>query len=280
LAVDFSIGRILKNDLKNCTFFLSSDDIFVSIIGIVFHQERKMPPPTVTCCKCGELVLKAQTYAVEGGRACKKHEGVVDAAKAHQQKAVDDKEAKIRAEEDARIRRQQIREERDKKFLENAFKPNPSMVWASEHCWCCGRRSLTKQQFAQVQLIAMEKAKLDGINPIGWLSGDNTFSILLRDIVLKMGYEVVVDQIEMTDEQYAIYEKWKARFDHRVSKITQFTKEIQICADCQEHIGIKYVQPDINIPLKAMVMIGAVYAGSGAQEANIEAAKSLEVLGL
>jgi hypothetical protein len=239
-----------------------------------------MPPPTVTCCKCGELVLKAQTYAIDGGRACKKHEGVTDIAKAFQQKTIDDKEAKIRAEEDARIRRQQIREERDEKFFENAFKPNPSMIWAQEHCWCCGRRSLTKQQFAQVQLVAMEKAKLDGINTFGNLVGDMAFVNLVRDIVLKLGYEVVADQIELTDESYAVYEQWKARFDHRVSKVVMFTKMVRLCHDCQEHIGIKYVQPEMNISLKALAMIGVVYQCSGEKDSNIEAAKSLEVLGL
>lgn len=38
-----------------------------------------MPPKEVTCKVCGETVLKSQTYAYEGGRACKHHEGVEEA---------------------------------------------------------------------------------------------------------------------------------------------------------------------------------------------------------
>lgn len=42
-----------------------------------------MPPKTIVCCICGKEISKRKSLQIEGGRACRSHQEVIDAVESH-----------------------------------------------------------------------------------------------------------------------------------------------------------------------------------------------------
>lgn len=103
-----------------------------------------MPIKQVMCCKCSNLVNKAQTYSIgKDQRACKTHEGVVE-------KKCELEVAKI----------QQRKVETHKHVLRDERKGNGG--WAGDpmkpRCWVCMNEGLRQEEFFTRILIEREKA--------------------------------------------------------------------------------------------------------------------------
>jgi len=229
-----------------------------------------MPPPVVKCCICGEEVLKAQTYAIAGGRACKKHEGVVEQSQQIQQKAIDDK-SRQRAAEDERERRREERMNMPHASME------ANLSFARDNCWCCGRVGLEHSMFMQLQLAAMEKAQNENINVFGELVGDHAFKNMLLAVLKRLGAECVFKRFDLNDEMFERYVQWEARIDHRVRDIVRFGRVIQLCGDCQNGTGIKFDFESIipKVPLQTLLLVGSAYENSDFHKHVQEIAKNI-----
>lgn len=102
-----------------------------------------MPIKQVSCCKCGNLVNKAQTYSIgKDQRACKSHEGVVErraeleVAKVQKRKA---EASKFRA--------------REERKTGGGWAGNPMIP----RCWVCMNEGLRAPEFFERVLIEREK---------------------------------------------------------------------------------------------------------------------------
>jgi hypothetical protein len=103
-----------------------------------------------TCKICGKDVSKRQSYAYEGGRACKTHQESQDGnqARIDAKKAEDDRK---KAEEEAK------RERREKR---HDWKYTATIM--DSGCWKCMKPGVTLRQYYLNLLIGLEREKLKG----------------------------------------------------------------------------------------------------------------------
>ena len=116
-----------------------------------------MPVPRVICSVCGQEVNKAQTLHIGGGkRACRSHDGTLDASKrecdriARQKQAEADKITKAK---------EANRHERE------AFTLEP-------HCSICGKVGIRQEEWYTRLLIEMKKHEIIYGAPINPFTGD------------------------------------------------------------------------------------------------------------
>ena len=235
-----------------------------------------MPPKTVTCRICGEDILKSRTYATgeigDDGlplRACKEHEGVSE--KAEELRKEQTKEAKKSAE---KLKwRPPSREELERREIEQLQEQQKEAQWGWDHCWCCEQPGIHLKDFSQVQLIAMEKARLLGVNPFS-----NEMGELIKGILKQAGVTRVMHRFEMDEEMKSKFQEWKNRIHWKLRPVADMTGIIQLCFDCQRRTGIVF-DLNMNMPkadLTTLAAIGSSYDGSDEQRQ----AKLLAVLSL
>jgi len=209
-----------------------------------------MPPKTITCCECGEQVLKSQTYATgkkdENGdplRACKIHEGVIEQA----EKLKERKKIKPVPK-------------KEKKFNKPwGFEDVPLVVqWNASHCWLCESEGMSRQHHAQAMLITLAKAKQDGQNADVLFDPKKLKKYLPRDI---KGLDLVVlDLITLNEETLKRAQIWK-RIKRDLMDIISIGGIIQLCPECQDRMDIKV--PEIKTPKpEVMYMLGSIYEDS------------------
>lgn len=106
-----------------------------------------MPIKQVTCCKCDTLVNKAQTYSIgKDQRACKTHEGVVEAKGEMELQRFKKTQAEI-----AKLKR---RNDNVTKSGHPDWSGDPS----TPKCWLCMNTGLRQQEFFLRLMVEREKA--------------------------------------------------------------------------------------------------------------------------
>jgi len=251
-----------------------------------------MPPKTVTCCVCGQEVLKSQTYATgdkdsEGNplRACKEHEGVSEKAEELKEKSIENlkksmkqspfpgakKHGFVLGSPHAKYAQKTSPEQREKdrelmgETRDKLSDMEQVATWAWTHCWCCEQKGIHLKDFYELKLIALEKGKMLGVkNPFS-PEMDKIIAGLLRNL----GVKCVMHRFEMDDKLVKSYAEWKNRIHYKCRPVAEMARTIQLCFECQERTGIKYNLEE-NLPkmdLKNMAILGASYDGSEAQKA-------------
>ena len=235
-----------------------------------------MPPKKVTCCICGQDVLKAQTYATgekdEDGtplRACKEHEGVVEKKEAlqkEQQEKVKDEMERLRTPWHKRPENQS----HDEQFSKAMIQAQENAQWGWEHCWCCEQPGIMMADVFKLQLVVMEKMRVFGMdwNPFDPESRKQERKIM-KGLMDELGAKCVFHRFEMDAKMKENYKLWKLRINFKVRPAAEMLGIIQLCFDCQKRTGIVY-DLEANMPkpnLEVLHMIGAAYEGSELQAA-------------
>jgi hypothetical protein len=101
-----------------------------------------MPPPRVVCCICGQEVNKAQTLHIGNGqRACKCHEGTIDASEVEKERI---KKIKIENDKNDKIKNEKKKEE----------------IIIDPHCLICGEKGIRQEEWFARLLINVKKHEI------------------------------------------------------------------------------------------------------------------------
>jgi hypothetical protein len=116
-----------------------------------------MPIPKVICSICGEEVNKAQTLHIGGGkRACKSHEGTLEASRAELEKARQKKQTEAEAAKKKKEKKEAVEAPPD-------FQPE---------CMICRCKGLRQEDWYTRLIIEMKKHEITHGNPIHMFSPD------------------------------------------------------------------------------------------------------------
>ena len=198
-----------------------------------------MPPNEYTCTICAATVSKRQSYAVEGGRACKTHQEA-------QQAATDRKEQEKveRAEHDP-----------EKRMKETARRygtlPWPAFRDPNTYCWSCNADGISQQEYFFRLSVLMEKAPLLGI-PFNILFPSDEALAFIRKEIQHSKVIFVVESEPLKD--------WQLRQLIRKTEMQQIARMVGkccICSECVEKFKLDPVRPKL-IPLDTMLLIGSL----------------------
>jgi len=238
-----------------------------------------MPGKQVTCCICGEMLSKRQTYATgekddDGNpkRACKTHEGVSEKAKDMQKEAV--KKVVDSVEEKNRKQRDGWAPSGDSDSDSGGFGLNKKyLIWMDTHCWCCGEEGISLREAMQLRMIAIEKMKIEGKTWNPFVYEESEIPVVKK----LLGNNRVLVRFALNDEMFELYKKWFARMKPKARDAISFGRLIQLCAECQEATGIK---PDMDklfpkVNISAMGVLGALYQTSDLKKSIQKVAQSI-----
>lgn len=169
-----------------------------------------------TCTICGKQVSKRQSYAHNGGRACKEHAEAQTSAK-ERETAVETQKLEEKKREEERAYRRTPGYHMDKARELNE--------WSMEHCWCCGKPSFTRQQYGLRMMVAMEKVRQLGENVIPGLLGNQ--KLLVEQSGLQGRVPVTQFVIDSRDHLYR-RDLWE---------VAQLMGVVIMCKHCAEKSG-------------------------------------------
>lgn len=183
-----------------------------------------MPPKTVTCALCGKTVLKAHTYAWDGGqRACREHP--MAQAHAEHEKAADKERraqevAASQAELDRRMRRA-FRPDftaRMEQALKDAAEFRERMY---THCWTCSQEGITLREYFAQCLITSKRLQL---------RGEWNFLTLSGDMAVLMGRPRVLACIPYDEQKdRTIY---RSITNRSIKDILHLLRFVNMCIEC------------------------------------------------
>jgi hypothetical protein len=111
-----------------------------------------MPIPKVICCICGQEVNKAQTLHIgDGKRACKSHEGTIEASQRERQKIAQQKHDEA------------VKLEDKKKRKPFTLKP---------HCMICGEEGIYQEEWYTRMMVELKKYEITHGQPINPFTDD------------------------------------------------------------------------------------------------------------
>ena len=190
-----------------------------------------MPPKTVTCAICSEVVLKAQTLArSDGSRACRSHDGVTEEAEAKRAAERARLDKAVSSFSSANERRWQIDPEeqriRHESFAQEAADFRERVY---THCWTCGEYGLEGREFFSQALVAMKRLEL---------RGDFNFFNYGQDVRKLMGNIALLLPIKSKNE---VQDKAVIRHvrDQRIREIAPLLGFVLLCYQCGEKHGFK-----------------------------------------
>ena len=203
-----------------------------------------MAAKTFKCVICDTEVSKPQSYAYNGGRACRTHPEVQAAHEAAEQA----KSANIQQHKDQPSHR---------RGYSHSFDNPANFRDPHSHCWCCGKDSVYAHVFAQRALINMSKSKLSGeeVNPF---DANSPHHVALRK---EFGGKVITKQFPAT-----MFKEWQLKQlfakDHDKVMVAQMSGIAVICIDCAKEYGIDW---NYNMPkdlsgegFRTMMALGAL----------------------
>ena len=220
-----------------------------------------MPAPTCQCSICGETVLKAQTYHVGGGkRACKKHEGVIDQAHKAQDdaKAAEERKIKEKEQRDYERRRDWMQPKDDAEAKRQELE---RQIWGWCTCWTCGRTGLQLSELYKQRLIGMERLDLKHI-PFNLFDANQVWRETDLPEMKKIGLVAlrrIVVETEAPGKMDDIMHRVRRMNTRNQATIIPMIGVVQMCPECCEHFGIKFV-PDLpELTIEKLLTAGAVY---------------------
>lgn len=183
-----------------------------------------MPPKTVTCVLCGKTVLKAHTYAWDGGqRACREHPMAQARAVAEEK---NDKERRVQevaasqAALDAKMRKA-FRPDftaRMEQGLKDAAEFRERMY---THCWTCSQEGITLREYFAQCLITQKRLEL---------RGEWNFLTLPHDMAELMGHPRVLACIPYDEQKdRTIY---RAITNRSTKDILPLLRFVNMCVEC------------------------------------------------
>lgn len=213
-------------------------------------------PPKCVCSICGQEVQKSQTKHVgDGKRACVSHDGVDAQAKA----ARDNLEAE-------RIKHSSYRISLPRRSgwqSEGPMSRRPvstlaeSCEWTTEHCWCCGKKGISDQEFHYRLLLWSEKGRMEGNEAglVDFMFAPLTGKAVDRDKIRKelrlVDGEVVFLRIPLPTDikvRGRILDTCCAR-KRGMDRVVELIGVVQICAECTHKFGLEsaWELPDLKI---------------------------------
>lgn len=181
-----------------------------------------MPPPVTVCSICNKEVLKARTYHIGAGkRACKEHEGVLEAKDQLDLKLIQKKKDERAAHE--------AREEAHRQRMREC---DPS-YWSTPRCWCCKATGIREQEFYFKLVIYSELQKLKGewLNPLS-----PAYPQQIRAALgVKEGEVLHVIGIYPVSPTHPVLK----RLDYNSRTASQFGGVVALCPKCAKHHNVE-----------------------------------------
>jgi hypothetical protein len=206
-----------------------------------------MAAKTSTCNICHEQVSKPQSYAYNGGRACRTH----PEAQAAHEAAEQAKSANLQQHKEAAAPawKKRFDDPADESF--GAVMARAGIRDPHSHCWCCGKDGIYAHIFAERILINMSKSKLNGdaVNPF---DPNSAHYVAMRK---EIGDKAVIKQFPST-----MFKEWQLKQlftkDRDKIMLTQISGIAILCNECAIEYKIDWSYNVPKMDLKDMLFIG------------------------